>query len=32
MTAVRLFLSNQIGQIVRNGLALMGVKALTEMQ
>jgi len=31
-TSARLFLSRQIGQIVRNGLALMGVVALTEMQ
>ena len=31
ITAARLFLSAQIGQIVRNGLALMGVTALTEM-
>jgi arginyl-tRNA synthetase len=31
-TSVRLFLAQQIGQIVRNGLALMGVEALSEMQ
>jgi arginyl-tRNA synthetase len=31
-TSVRLFLARQIGQIVRNGLALMGVEALSEMQ
>ncbi|WP_336959291.1 arginine--tRNA ligase [Sphingobium aquiterrae] len=32
ITSARLFLSRGIGQIVRNGLALMGVMALTEMQ
>jgi arginyl-tRNA synthetase len=32
VTAVRLFLARQIGQIVRNGLALMGVEALSELQ
>jgi arginyl-tRNA synthetase len=32
ITSVRLFLSRQIGQIVRNGLALMGVEAMNEMQ
>jgi arginyl-tRNA synthetase len=32
ITSARLFLSRGIGQIVRNGLALMGVAALTEMQ
>jgi arginyl-tRNA synthetase len=32
LTASRLFLSRGIGQIIRNGLALMGVAALTEMQ
>ncbi|UZW53969.1 arginine--tRNA ligase [Sphingobium sp. JS3065] len=31
-TSARLFLSRGIGQIIRNGLALMGVAALTEMQ
>jgi arginyl-tRNA synthetase len=31
-TSARLFLSRGIGQIIRNGLALMGVTALTEMQ
>ncbi len=31
-TSVRLFLAQQIGQIVRNGLALMGVEALSELQ
>jgi arginyl-tRNA synthetase len=31
-TSVRLFLARQIGQIIRNGLALMGVEALAEMQ
>tara|TARA_R110000782_G_scaffold167129_5_gene259170 strand:+ start:24007 stop:25704 length:1698 start_codon:yes stop_codon:yes gene_type:complete len=32
MTSVRLFLAQQIGQIIRNGLGLMGVDALSEMQ
>jgi len=32
LTSARLSLSRGIGQIVRNGLALMGVAALTEMQ
>ncbi|RXR29191.1 arginine--tRNA ligase [Sphingobium fluviale] len=32
VTSVRLFLARQIGQIVRNGLALMGVEALSELQ
>ena len=32
MTAARLSLAQGIGQIIRNGLALMGVVALTEMQ
>ncbi len=32
ITSSRLFLSRGIGQIIRNGLALMGVAALTEMQ
>jgi arginyl-tRNA synthetase len=31
-TAARLFLARGIGQVIRNGLALMGVAALTEMQ
>jgi arginyl-tRNA synthetase len=31
-TSARLFLSRGIGQIIRNGLALMGVAALTEME
>ncbi|MBK5263873.1 MAG: arginine--tRNA ligase [Alphaproteobacteria bacterium] len=31
-TSARLFLAAGIGQIVRNGLALMGVQALSEMQ
>ncbi|MGK2908863.1 MAG: arginine--tRNA ligase [Sphingobium sp.] len=31
-TSARLFLAQGIGQIIRNGLALMGVEALTEMQ
>ncbi|HKR16987.1 arginine--tRNA ligase [Rhizorhapis sp.] len=32
ISSARLFLAGGIGQIVRNGLALMGVKALSEMQ
>jgi arginyl-tRNA synthetase len=32
ITSARLFLSRGLGQIIRNGLALMGVEALTEMQ
>jgi arginyl-tRNA synthetase len=32
LTSARLFLSRGIGQIIRNGLALMGVAALSEMQ
>lgn len=32
ITSVRLFLAQQIGQVIRNGLALMGVEALSEMQ
>ena len=31
-TRARLFLSNGIGQIIRNGLAIMGVAAVEEMQ
>ncbi len=31
LTAARLFLSNGLGQIIRNGLSLMGVEALSEM-
>jgi arginyl-tRNA synthetase len=31
LTRARLELANGIGQIVRNGLALMGVKAAEEM-
>lgn len=31
-TSARLFLANAIGQIVRNGLAIMGVAAVEEMQ
>ena len=31
LTSSRLFLSRGIGQIIRNGLALMGVAALTEL-
>ncbi len=32
ITASRLFLAAQIGQVIRNGLALMGVEAVEEMQ
>jgi len=31
LTAARLFLSQQIGQIVRNGLAILGVEAVEEL-
>ncbi|BEV01686.1 arginine--tRNA ligase [Novosphingobium olei] len=31
LTAARLFLANQIGQVVRNGLALLGVAAAEEL-
>lgn len=31
MTAARLFLGQQIGQIIRNGLAILGVEAVEEM-
>jgi arginyl-tRNA synthetase len=31
LTAARLFLSARVGQVIRNGLALMGVSALEEM-
>lgn len=31
LTAARLFLADRIGQIIRNGLRLMGVEALSEM-
>ncbi|MFA9200384.1 MAG: arginine--tRNA ligase [Cypionkella sp.] len=31
LTGARLFLATQIGQVVRNGLALLGVKAVEEM-
>ena len=31
LTRARLFLSNGIGQIIRNGLAVMGVEAVEEM-
>ena len=30
-TRARLFLAGGIGQIIRNGLAIMGVEAVTEM-
>lgn len=32
LMSTRLFLAQQIGQIIRNGLALLGVEALSEMQ
>ncbi|MGE7207184.1 arginine--tRNA ligase [Sphingomonas sp. NPDC019816] len=32
VTTVRLFLADGIGQIIRNGLALMGVEAVSEMK
>jgi arginyl-tRNA synthetase len=31
-TAARLFLASAIGQIIRNGLAIMGVEAVSEMK
>ena len=31
LTAARLFLASQIGQVVRNGLALLGVEAVEEL-
>jgi len=31
LTAARLFLSQQIGQIIRNGLAILGVEAVEEL-
>ncbi len=31
LTATRLYLADGIGQVVRNGLSLMGVEALEEM-
>jgi arginyl-tRNA synthetase len=31
ITCARLFLADAIGQIIRNGLSIMGVKAVTEM-
>jgi arginyl-tRNA synthetase len=31
LTSARLFLATQIGQIIRNGLALLGVEAVEEM-
>jgi arginyl-tRNA synthetase len=31
VTRARLFLADAIGQIIRNGLAIMGVEAVTEM-
>lgn len=31
LTGARLFLGQQIGQLIRNGLALLGVEAVEEM-
>ena len=31
MSAARLFLATQIGQVLRNGLALLGVEAVEEL-
>ena len=31
MTGARLFLAEQIGQVLRNGLALLGVEAVEEL-
>ncbi len=31
LTAVRLFLASQIGQVIRNGLAILGVQAVEEL-
>ena len=31
LTAARLFLAAQIGQVIRNGLSLLGVQAVEEM-
>ena len=31
LTAARLFLSSQIGQVIRNGLAILGVQAVEEL-
>ena len=31
LTAARLFLATQIGQVIRNGLALLGVEAVEEL-
>ena len=31
LTGARLYLATQIGQIIRNGLALLGVEAVEEM-
>jgi arginyl-tRNA synthetase len=31
LTAARLFLASQIGQIIRNGLAILGVQAVEEL-
>ena len=32
LTIARLFLASAIGQIIRNGLAIMGVEAVEEMK
>ncbi|MED5205972.1 MAG: DALR anticodon-binding domain-containing protein, partial [Pseudomonadota bacterium] len=31
LTAARLFLAAQVGQVIRNGLAILGVEAVEEM-
>ena len=31
LSAARLFLAAQIGQVIRNGLAILGVEAVEEM-
>ena len=31
LTAARLFLGAQIGQVIRNGLAILGVEAVEEL-
>ncbi|WP_255358291.1 DALR anticodon-binding domain-containing protein, partial [Erythrobacter sp. HI0077] len=31
LTAARLFLASQVAQVIRNGLAILGVEAVEEM-
>jgi arginyl-tRNA synthetase len=31
LTSARLFLGSQIGQVIRNGLAILGVEAVEEL-